>query len=185
MTGRGLHLNVQQRPQRAATAANPVSVRIARAFGSYSEWSRSGKGLHIFIKGHLAGSGIKRKRGNVDIEIYDHGRFIICTGNVLDDVSARITEQQELLDTLIERLRHWLHRIKTVAHIGWNRVPMTGTNFGKIGSAFCRGAKKFNWICDRFAYSLTLTFTGSVPLLCRENIAGCGWRGSNLTNCHS
>lgn len=45
---------------------------------SYTEYSPSGKGIHIICKGHLP-NGAKRK-GN--IEMYESGRFFTMTGNI-------------------------------------------------------------------------------------------------------
>jgi putative DNA primase/helicase len=47
--------------------------------GAYCEWSPSGKGLRLFMRGTLPGTG--RKQGN--LEIYDQGRFLTITGHVV------------------------------------------------------------------------------------------------------
>ena len=47
--------------------------------GAYCEWSPSGKGLRLFMRGSLPGTG--RKQGN--LEIYDQGRFLTITGHVV------------------------------------------------------------------------------------------------------
>lgn len=44
--------------------------------GSYSEYSVSGNGIHIIVKGRLPKGG--RRKGNV--EMYDSGRFFVMTG---------------------------------------------------------------------------------------------------------
>jgi len=56
--------------------ANDMADKIVQAIGSYSEFSPSGTGLHIWIKGVL---GRGRKRG--DVECYDRGRYITITGD--------------------------------------------------------------------------------------------------------
>lgn len=69
---------------------------FAKGVNSYTERSRSGWGLHIFVKGTLP-CGIRGK----GIEIYPHERFIICTGNRLPELPATIEDGQELLDDII------------------------------------------------------------------------------------
>src|SRR5699024_5099776 len=46
---------------------------------SYTEYSQSGNGLHIWIKGKKPGT--RSKNAKKGIEIYDNKRFIIMTGN--------------------------------------------------------------------------------------------------------
>jgi putative DNA primase/helicase len=55
---------------------DPEAHEIVRLLDSYTEISQSGKGLHVFVKGKLQGSG--RRKGN--IEIYDRGRYFCMTG---------------------------------------------------------------------------------------------------------
>ena len=54
---------------------------------SYAEYSVSGNGIHIIVKGDLPEGG--RRKGNV--EMYDSGRFFVMTGNSASSYS-RITE---------------------------------------------------------------------------------------------
>lgn len=72
--------------------------------GSYTEYSPSGKGLHIIVKGALpnGGKGIKRDW----IEIYDRGRYFTMTGNVLEQrpiVELSEHDMQEFLN-LVQQL---------------------------------------------------------------------------------
>ena len=48
---------------------------------SYTEISKSGGGIHIICKGSLPDGA--RRRGNV--EMYQNGRYFICTGNLSHD----------------------------------------------------------------------------------------------------
>lgn len=66
---------------------------IIRQFGSYTEYSPSGKGVHIIVKGKLHGQG--HKKG--DIEIYDQGRFFTFTGNTVEDCMLTISEKQKVI----------------------------------------------------------------------------------------
>ena len=58
-----------------------VQPWVAKALdaGSYCEWSPSGTGLRLFMRGTLPGTG--RKKGR--LEIYDRNRFLTITGHVV------------------------------------------------------------------------------------------------------
>lgn len=67
--------------------------RIHDAFDSYSEFSPSGRGVHIICKGHVS-SGRKRAH----IEIYSQARFMTVTGNTL--FNKPIEDRQVYVDAL-------------------------------------------------------------------------------------
>lgn len=52
---------------------------------SYTEYSKSGKGIHIIAKGKLPAG--RRRKGN--IEMYDSGRYFIVTGNKIGKYGLR------------------------------------------------------------------------------------------------
>lgn len=74
------------------------SWSIVREFESYTERSRGGKGMHLWVGGKI-GRGARRE----NIEIYSQQRFIICTGDVIADLP--IAPGQPLLDKLLEQVR--------------------------------------------------------------------------------
>lgn len=74
--------------------------RIVQAFDSYTERSRSGKGLHIWVRGKV-GMGCRRD----GVEVYSQQRFIICTGDVLPGFQKPVEHRQELLDLLVAEIR--------------------------------------------------------------------------------
>jgi primase-polymerase (primpol)-like protein len=63
---------------------------------SYTEKSRSGRGVHILVKGQLP---FKGKNNRAGIEIYQDGRFFIMTGKVT--VFDQIVENQEGIDYVL------------------------------------------------------------------------------------
>jgi hypothetical protein len=82
--------------------ANPDEImqrqlHIYNEFNSFSEYSPSGKGLHIICKGSLE-SGRKRS----SIEVYSSQRFMTMTGNIYNN--APIVEQHELLNALHKQM---------------------------------------------------------------------------------
>lgn len=72
--------------------------KIVEAADSYTEWSCSGKGMHIWVEGTI-GAGVRRD----GVEIYSQERFIICTGHVY--INKPLNDNQSLLDTLVEQMR--------------------------------------------------------------------------------
>ncbi len=71
--------------------------KIVAAFDSYTERSRSGKGLHVWVEGKI---GKGRKRDGV--EVYSQERFIICTGDTY--IGKHIRPQYRLLETLVAEM---------------------------------------------------------------------------------
>ena len=72
--------------------------RIVQSMDSYTEASRSGKGLHIWIVGDI-GKGVKRD----SIEIYSKERFIICTGKIV--VKKAIVDRDLMLNNMASQMR--------------------------------------------------------------------------------
>ncbi|HBP0151286.1 TPA: AAA family ATPase [Pseudomonas aeruginosa] len=72
--------------------------KIVAAFDSYTERSRSGKGLHVWVEGKI-GRGVKRD----GVEVYSQERFIICTGDTYID--RPVAQRQELLGKLASEMR--------------------------------------------------------------------------------
>lgn len=72
--------------------------KIVAAFDSYTERSRSGKGLHVWVEGKI-GRGMKRD----GVEVYSQERFIICTGDTYID--RPVAQRQELLGKLASEMR--------------------------------------------------------------------------------
>lgn len=72
--------------------------RIMLGFDSYAEASRSGKGLHIWVRGNI-GKGVRRD----GVEIYSQERFIICTGSVVQDKPVR--DCQPMLLNMASQMR--------------------------------------------------------------------------------
>lgn len=70
---------------------------ILDACGSYAELSQSGSGVHILVRGKIP-NGVRRDC----VEVYSDGRYMICTGNRLNELP--ITEQQEMLDILYGKM---------------------------------------------------------------------------------
>lgn len=108
---------------------------IALVLSSYTEFSRSGKGVHIWCRAKV-GPGLKRD----GIEIYSQERFIACTGNVLYDLP--IVNQQTMIDQMatqmrVESPRAELEELEPTEHddVIWQRARAASN------------AHKFNALC--------------------------------------
>jgi primase-polymerase (primpol)-like protein len=72
---------------------------LINGLNSYTELSRSGRGVHVWVRG-VVGAGC-RKDG---VELYDRDRFMICTGNVIKGYPLTIEPRQEALDWMRSRM---------------------------------------------------------------------------------
>ena len=78
--------------------ASPMATEIAHLCSSYTEISKSGTGLHIFVIGDIP---FKGKNNLAGLEIYKTARFFIMTGETLD--FKHLVCNQEAIDTIIEK----------------------------------------------------------------------------------
>lgn len=75
-----------------------VSVDIMKTCRSYTEKSRSGRGVHILLKGELP---FKGKNNGDGVEIYKSSRYFIVTGDKL--IYDNIIENQEAIDYIVHK----------------------------------------------------------------------------------
>ena len=76
----------------------PLCADIMNACRSYTEISKSGRGVHILLRGDLPFSGRNNRNG---VEIYKSKRFFIMTGDVC--VFPDIVTNQEAIDYVVEK----------------------------------------------------------------------------------
>lgn len=80
----------------------PWAREIVEALDSYTEYSVSGTGVHIFVRGGLPRSGAKSGH----VEMYCGGRFIFVTGNHVAGTPGEVEERDaELRDIYMEHCR--------------------------------------------------------------------------------
>ena len=77
---------------------NSLAADIIGHCRSYTEKSRSGRGVHILVRGELP---FKGKNNRAAVEIYKSNRYFIMTGEVL--IFAEIVENQSAIDYVIEK----------------------------------------------------------------------------------
>lgn len=73
-------------------------ISIIETLDSYTERSKSGKGIHVWVKGNI-GRGFRRD----GVEVYSQERFIISTGDVY--VRKGIEDREFLLQNMVSRMR--------------------------------------------------------------------------------
>jgi hypothetical protein len=78
------------------TLTPEASHRLA-ALNSYSEYSPSGTGIHVIIRGSVPGG---KGRKSKEVEIYDRGRFFTMTGDRVPDTPTTVEDGQAGLNTL-------------------------------------------------------------------------------------
>lgn len=71
---------------------------IIKSFDSYTERSKSGKGIHVWIRGKI-GKGYRRD----GVEVYSQERFIISTGDVW--ITKGIENREHMLLNMVTRMR--------------------------------------------------------------------------------
>nr|DAK05157.1 MAG TPA: hypothetical protein [Caudoviricetes sp.] len=77
---------------------NQLASDIISHCQSYTEKSRSGRGVHILLKGKLPFKGRNNRNG---VEIYRSSRYFIMTGNVL--LYSEIIENQKAVDYVVSK----------------------------------------------------------------------------------
>ena len=77
---------------------SPLAIDIVGCCRSYTEKSRSGRGVHILLKGDLPFKGRNNRAG---VEIYRSSRYFIMTGEVL--IFPEIIENQEAIDYVVAK----------------------------------------------------------------------------------
>ncbi|ELZ00786.1 hypothetical protein C481_11145 [Natrialba asiatica DSM 12278] len=68
--------------------------RLIDDFGSYSEISPSGTGVHVLVEGGLDGK-LGHKNDNLGIEMYEHERYLTFTGRHISGTPETIEEAPE------------------------------------------------------------------------------------------
>lgn len=76
----------------------PLCADIMQSCHSYTEKSKSGRGVHILLRGNLPFSGKNNLNG---VEIYQARRFFIMTGRVI--IFPEIIENQAAIDYVVEK----------------------------------------------------------------------------------
>ena len=75
-----------------------IAEDILTNVNGYSEFSRSGRGFHIFVKGVLPFDGMNNQKG---VEIYQNKRYFIMTGKLA--TSPYLVEDQKGIDYVLKK----------------------------------------------------------------------------------
>lgn len=109
---------------------------IVQNLNSYTEHSKYGKGVHIWVRGNI-GFGMRRD----GIEVYSQERYMICTGNTL--VNRPIVDAQSFLDNMQLQMK------PQVVKTGLEELPQEMEDHEIIELAINAANKdKFNQLCN-------------------------------------
>jgi len=71
---------------------------------TYAERSQSGKGIHIISRGKKPGPRCRAPKVNPQFEMYEHGRFLVFTGNVLPGSPTTVNNSQPAIDKIYSQM---------------------------------------------------------------------------------
>jgi hypothetical protein len=98
-----------------AGVIDPAVLDLVRRLDSYSEFSQSGCGVHVIVRGSLPAAG--RKHTAQRIEMYASGRFFVMTGDRVPDSPSVIQDRQAVCSQIHHEIfgRHSQDRATTPA----------------------------------------------------------------------
>ncbi len=98
---------------------NTLSCDIITATHSYCERSRSGRGIHVYVKGSLPFKGRNNRNG---VEIYKTGRYFIVTEHTI--LYSTMIENQEGIDYIVNKYFKEYARENDKAIVSRQYVPI-------------------------------------------------------------
>lgn len=101
----------------------PMCVDIIKHCQSYTEKSKSGRGVHIFLRGSIPFSG--KNNSEQHIEIYKTSRYFITTGKVV--IYDEIIDNQEAIDYVVGK--YFRDCLNTVQDAKSKRKGVMGKNY--------------------------------------------------------
>lgn len=112
---------------------------IAAHLQSYVEYSRGGKGAHVWVRANI-GEGCKRDH----VEVYSQERFIVCTGNIIAPLP--IAERQEMITNMVISIRAHNKPDDLVALTEQGEEEADSVIWTRASTA--ENAEKFRMLCD-------------------------------------
>jgi hypothetical protein len=94
----GVDLDKMRNPETGEV--EPWALEVVRELDSYTEVSPSGTGLRIFCLGRLP----KGRRKKAGFEMYEHGRYVTVTGQILDGARPAVEARSAALAALHARM---------------------------------------------------------------------------------
>jgi len=105
--------------------ATSWAVDIIKQINSYTEFSQSKTGYHILIRGKLPEG--RRRKG--DLEMYDSGRFFVCTGLKLESLPVEVCNREiEIARFHSESFAEEIQKAKEAEERERNRKPVEATD---------------------------------------------------------
>jgi len=108
--------------------------RVIRQLNSYTEYSPSSTGIHIWVRGNIPDN--LKADGDLRIEMYDHERYFTVTGKHVAGTPETIEDRQEQLVTLYNEIYNLRKDAKNAkdakenAKLHKNKIPGGDTPYG-------------------------------------------------------
>ncbi len=83
---------------------DPSASEVVERLNSYAEFSSSGRGVHVVVKGEKPGSRCRKVADGHEVELYDSGQYMALTGNHFPGTPNSVEERQEALVGLYREL---------------------------------------------------------------------------------
>lgn len=95
-------------------AFSELALQAFIDFNSYTEFSPSGKGIHIIVKGHVPRAVKNQYHG---IELYSEDRYFTVTGNKVPQSVDYIAKRQEALDLYYDTFKTSSGDVATIGNL--------------------------------------------------------------------
>lgn len=106
---------------------DPTKQWIVDHLNSYTEFSPSGKGLHIFVFGQIPKA---LKRSQAGVEIYSYGRYFTVTGKHLTDTPTTIEKRQAQIMTILKTYDKGLNSEEKIRSM-LSCIPAAGLDYDR------------------------------------------------------
>ncbi len=153
----------------------PWAWSLIEHMSSYAEYSPSGEGVHIWVRGTIP-KGLKRAipsewnalQGNAALEMYCEGRYFTVTGNHIEGTPTTIEDRQDALNMLYQGFTVQAAGKRTASHDA-TPLPLddalvlkkaeAASNGGKFRALFYQGSAGYTSASEAdFALCLMLAF---------------------------
>ena len=125
----------------------PFASEIVKVMNSYTEYSPSGKGLHVLCKlsSSMSDFGERHRNDEIGLEMYDSGRFFTVTGEIYGEereISERTFEARKIYDKYFTFTRLKIQIRPLYARLMGNFFQgLQITNFGRKCLTLSTGVK--------------------------------------------
>jgi len=176
--------------EKAKGTLKPWAQEIVDKFDSYTEYSPSGMGVHIIIRGKKKWDGCKIQvkepptaNGSKEpaIEVYEKGRYFTVTGDHLDGTKETIEDRQGSLDWLMGKF--WPERgVRTKSQVDIDEIELSCELPAEKFYALMENEKKFKKSWNHQRKDLNDTSCSGYDLSLATLAAYAGWTDQEIAS---